>query len=47
MLKVGDKVKVIDNISDHDFNIGEIVECLKLEEDGMHEFKCEKVLHGI
>lgn len=42
MLKVGDKVKVIGNTSEHEFNIGEIVECVKLEEDGIHEFKCKK-----
>lgn len=42
MLKVGDKVRVIDNISAHEFNIGEIVKCVKLEQDGIHEFKCNK-----
>lgn len=42
MLKVGDKVRVIDNISAHEFNIGEIVKCVKLEQDGIHKFKCNK-----
>lgn len=37
-LKLGTKVKVIENDAGHDFEIGDIVELSKLEDDGIHGF---------
>ena len=37
-MKVGDKVRVVDEFCGHQFMIGEVVTCVAIEDDGGHKF---------
>lgn len=40
-MKVGDKVRVIGEWSGHEFDIGDIATCRKIEDDDQHWFECD------